>query len=55
MQSLDMLCSDIIEFHIAKIKGGWIKQHPVAESVHFAAFFAKEQRKTPKGKPDRNF
>ena len=41
MQSLDMLCSDIIKFHVAKIKGGWIKQHSVAESMHFADIFCQ--------------
>ena len=30
MQSL-ICCSDIIELLVAKIKGGWIKQHPVAK------------------------
>ena len=30
MQSL-ICCSDIIKLWVAKIKGGWIKQHPVAK------------------------
>ena len=50
MQSLDMLSSDIIKFHVAKIKGGWIKQHPVAESVHFADIFCQGTKEDPKRK-----
>ena len=31
MQSLILCCSDIINLSVAKIKGGWIKQHPVTK------------------------
>ena len=38
MQSLILCCSDIINLSVAKIKGGWIKQHPVTKQLHFADF-----------------
>ena len=31
MQSVIICCSDIIKLSVAKIKGGWIKQHAVAK------------------------
>ena len=48
MQSL-ICCSDIIKLWVAKIKGGWIKEHAFCQ-----LFFAKEQRKALKEKPVGN-
>ena len=54
MQSL-ICCSDLIKLWVAKIKGGWIKQQSSRKIGEFCGlFFAKEQRKGLKGKPDEN-
>ena len=45
--SVIICCSDIIKLSVAKIKGGWIKQNPVAKKLHFANFSTSRNEGRP--------